>query len=289
MRNKDGFTLLEVITGLAVIAIVSVSLLQMFLTSTRVGRKGFDVDQANMLAVKAVELFKLNPVALGESEMFDNGALGPFYTFEDTATNSLYRYYDFDWQPVEANLLNIDDFGAPADYSFQLVATTGPDVSVAGGSTMGLSYYPQLLGGSQISCTVAGMPAATKVEVSSDSGSISVKINNVEKGPVPVSNIASGVLPILVTRTAADPAIVFEVDNTAYLNNADLEVGLFVFGDDKTSPQVTLTPVNGLCSVTYLTEGQCNYSNYKADINIFRKGDASPLVTMQGSGYVAFD
>ncbi len=285
MRNKDGFTLLEVITGLAVIAIVSVSLLQMFLTSTRVGRKGFDVDQANMLAVKAIELFKLNPVGLGGSEMFDNGALGAHYTFT-ADTGALYRYFDFDWQPVEAEYTG--DHGEPADYTFQLVASAAPDVSVDADSVTGLSYYPQLRDGIEITREVTGMPALSTVEVKTDTvSSISVSINGV-KTIVPFSSFSSNVLPILISCKPSDPAIVFQVENTAYLNDADLEVGLFVFGDDKASPKVTLSPVNGLCSITYLTEGQCNYSNYKADIEIFRKDDSNAIVSMQGNGYVAY-
>ena len=55
---KSGFTLLEVIISVAVLALVSVFILQMFVVSDRVNKKAKNIDQANMICMDAIERFK---------------------------------------------------------------------------------------------------------------------------------------------------------------------------------------------------------------------------------------
>jgi len=61
LNNNKGFTLIEVVVAFAVLAIVSGSLLQMFVTSTKVNQRSYSKDKANILAVKLLEEFKATP------------------------------------------------------------------------------------------------------------------------------------------------------------------------------------------------------------------------------------
>ena len=99
MRNKKGFTLLEVIISVAVISIISVYILQMFVAANRVNKKAYETDQANMLCMGALENFKASEIPPDGYEAF----------------------YDGDWRPV--------NFIADADYAFNVVIiNTEPDM-----------------------------------------------------------------------------------------------------------------------------------------------------------------
>lgn len=62
MHNDKGFTLVEVIVAMAVVAIVASSIFQMFVTSSYVNKDAQIMDIANVVAVQQAETFKADPV-----------------------------------------------------------------------------------------------------------------------------------------------------------------------------------------------------------------------------------
>lgn len=61
-KNKNnGFTLVEVIVSIALLASLSVVLLQMFTVSSRTNRSAYELDTANTICVKAAEEYKGDP------------------------------------------------------------------------------------------------------------------------------------------------------------------------------------------------------------------------------------
>ncbi len=127
MRNRKGFTLLEVLTAIAVVAIISGPLLYTFVTSTKVGRHSYDSDKANALSVELVETVK---AAAG-----DFGGYAYSYTYSEGKYWHNYEktsYYGADWTP-----------NVPQSEAIYRAALTvkGEDT----GSGVYMSYVPELV------------------------------------------------------------------------------------------------------------------------------------------------
>lgn len=60
-KENNGFTLVEVIVSIALLATLSVVLLQMFTVSSRTNRSAYELDTANAICVKAAEVYKGDP------------------------------------------------------------------------------------------------------------------------------------------------------------------------------------------------------------------------------------
>jgi len=58
LKNQDGFTLLEVIISIAALSVLSVFILQMFVTSSNANMRAQDIDIAVTKALAAIEPFK---------------------------------------------------------------------------------------------------------------------------------------------------------------------------------------------------------------------------------------
>lgn len=92
MNNQRGFTLLEVIVALAIVAIVSGPLLQTFVTSAHVGQRTYQIDKASAAAVETVETIRglsLESITSGESR---------FSYDEETKEYTRTDYYDGSWK-----------------------------------------------------------------------------------------------------------------------------------------------------------------------------------------------
>ncbi len=108
-NNNSGFTLIEVIISIAVISMVSVTLLQMFSVSARVNREAYDMDTAKSICVETSEKYKIDPTS---SSKF----LASFDATEEVMGERYYeryyrKYYDESWSdavtPGEAFKLEI--------------------------------------------------------------------------------------------------------------------------------------------------------------------------------------
>ena len=79
-KHNGGFTLLEVILSIAVVSLISVFILEMFVVSNRVNKKAFEIDNANIICMEAVESFK-------------NGRTNEIKNYE--------KYFDREWNPAD--------------------------------------------------------------------------------------------------------------------------------------------------------------------------------------------
>ena len=122
LKNKKGFTLLEVLTAISVIAIISGPLLYLFVTSTRVGRNSYDTDKANTVAVALVEEVKASP----------GGWQSKGYLKDEDGKYIKYDYFDNNWEPT-----------AEAYASFRAV-TTVEEVPAGGAGGATSPYLPQM-------------------------------------------------------------------------------------------------------------------------------------------------
>jgi len=84
VKKTRGFTLLEVVVSITVLALTSVFILQMFVVSDNVNKKARAIDNANMVCMAAVESFK-------------NGS-HPHSTFKENGE----FYYNNNWEPTDA-------------------------------------------------------------------------------------------------------------------------------------------------------------------------------------------
>lgn len=102
MRVKNrtkGLSLVEIILSIAVLSILSVYVIQMFITSSNLNHKAEAIDQSVLISESIFESIELDPTLLNlhQSAVFK-------YVKEsfvdDVAVSEL--YFDMDWQPVKA-------------------------------------------------------------------------------------------------------------------------------------------------------------------------------------------
>ncbi len=102
MRDTRGFTLVEIIISIGVLAVVSAFVMQLFIGSSNVQIKARDMDQAAMQAQAALEYYK----AYGSCDpgrSHGDFLRGGVYSEEDGAF-SLQLFYDINW-----NMKNTQD------------------------------------------------------------------------------------------------------------------------------------------------------------------------------------
>lgn len=87
IRKNDGFTLIEVIVSIAILAIISVALMQMFAVSARSNGKTYAMDKANALCTETAEHFKADPGFPGAAES------GFTQASSETGTGTVYTRY----------------------------------------------------------------------------------------------------------------------------------------------------------------------------------------------------
>lgn len=79
LKGNQGFTLVEMILAVGILALLSILVLQLFLTSTNMSQKAYDLDQAVLASKSAVENFKNHPTPSSRDVM---------------------TYYDKDWKQI---------------------------------------------------------------------------------------------------------------------------------------------------------------------------------------------
>ena len=97
LKNQDGFTLLEVIISIAVLSILSVFILQMFISSATANQRAQNIDVAAGKAIAVVEQFKmLEDIADVETAFaaYDIVIDGEIYSFS--------QFFDNEWVPAAA-------------------------------------------------------------------------------------------------------------------------------------------------------------------------------------------
>ncbi|KGK86353.1 hypothetical protein DP73_16780 [Desulfosporosinus sp. HMP52] len=130
-KEDKGFTLVEVIVALAVVAIVSTSLFRLFITTSYVNREAELTDLAHTIAVGQAESFKSNPEAYPtEVRYFNkNGAWLPAPESGEIPTGSVIKTESTVTKPLNTsgnstgyfpNFVGTIDLGPYADWDIEI-------------------------------------------------------------------------------------------------------------------------------------------------------------------------
>lgn len=97
LKDKKGFTLVEVIISIAVLSIASVFILQMFVTSAQLNANARDIDKVNMWTSTLMETFHMtaDPMAFDQADVFTSPEVTRIGE-ELTIT----CFFDKNWQPI---------------------------------------------------------------------------------------------------------------------------------------------------------------------------------------------
>jgi len=114
-KNEDGFSFLEVILSIGIMSVLSIFILQMFMTGSQVNLRAGNAEQALHIAAGALEELKAfgepnefmntefivyTQVAFGLSAFFVIDEQMAFSVFDFSSGFRLYKYYDENWQPL---------------------------------------------------------------------------------------------------------------------------------------------------------------------------------------------
>ncbi|MDR3543320.1 MAG: prepilin-type N-terminal cleavage/methylation domain-containing protein [Desulfosporosinus sp.] len=171
MNYDKGFTLVEVVVAVAVVAIVSTSLFQMFVTSSYVNKDAQIMDLANVVTVQQAETFKANPSGY--------------------SPGNEYHYYKADGTFMEdSSLVSI-----PNGAAFQVAS----DLEVTNSQANQAAYYPNFVG------TIDLSQSSTDLDVKMTNISTTYEIDVAPAGtgqyttlPILNSNVINNSLPIEV-------------------------------------------------------------------------------------------
>ena len=281
MRNQKGFTLLEVMVGIAVIAIVSGPLLQMFITSNHVGRRSYEIDKANTVAVATVEEIKENPQA--QLALFTPGLPGEY-------TKS--AYYDNNFVPC-----------AQAQGVFRSDITVSKVPFTGGEEIIGSSYIPELIdeeGNSyRVDIDYNNCSNNTSVEVTFDTGEREYTIisgSAVFEGfsttmQIPEADFTSDENRIIPFILLVPEGVTKTVD--IRMNNlSGIDADFYIYGDP-TGDLVTVIPEagsTGSITVNYMQygDGELSFNKYSVNVRVYRQSDGSELADYESMIYIAY-
>lgn len=279
MRNRKGFTLMEVLTAIAIIAIVSGPLLYLFVTSTRVGRNSYDSDKANAISVELIERIKADSGNWAENGYIDSPVIADgvmLHNFSKTL------YFDSDWSltgdPALARFqadISLSEGGIGGGVSRSFI----PELVAAEGSFAGISYRLETLNKDN---SPTNIDHTLIVEYSDPNytvdGSALIRntLNNaISYISIPQADCPGGVIPIVVdVEGEPDDLIHFTVDN-----RTSLEIAFYIYGDtDKDS--VTAETINGFISTNYMHVGSETIEYDQLEVNIrFTYKDSGKKIT----------
>jgi prepilin-type N-terminal cleavage/methylation domain-containing protein len=96
--NSKGFTLVELIISIGIIAIISSSILQLFITAGNLNRKAYDIDKCVMLSESIIEQFKSGntPIDVKSIDIMKKA----FYS-GDNKNFKLTLYLDSEWKEAK--------------------------------------------------------------------------------------------------------------------------------------------------------------------------------------------
>ena len=100
IANDKGFTLVEVMIAIMVLALASGFIAEMFLVSARVNQKAQDIDSGVMRAIGIIETFKKQDTPL---QLADDVTSQDAYTSREDKALIMTGYYDGYWQPLPAS------------------------------------------------------------------------------------------------------------------------------------------------------------------------------------------
>ncbi|MPM59218.1 hypothetical protein SDC9_106058 [bioreactor metagenome] len=266
--------------AIAIVAIVSGPLLQTFVTTSRVGRRSYDVDKANAVSVKTVEAIKADPTSI---------TLGEDGSYSSTA------YYDVNWSKQDT------DLGGTCPFSAVTTVTSTEDTS----DDVSLSYLPELVDSSgqnyhivadyqyrsgTHSITIVDNKALSKYIITASSDLLTNTLNGANSAGsgivIPYVDCVSGIIPVVVdVGQSPDHSISFSVNN-----QTGKELGIYIYGDYNNDPHyVTATLTSGVMTVNYMkvTSATLSYDKLDVNVKVFRISDGSKITDYTTMVYLA--
>lgn len=244
MTNRKGFTLIEVLVALAVIAIVAGPLLHLFVTSTKVGRHSYDIDKANTVTIEAVEKV-LQSLADAAPAGEEDGEIGE---------NTFIDYYGHDWVLLPEGA----DFAGYAGFTLFTTVTSSEEERV-----LDTSFVPGLIDTGNdnapysIYADMSGVSGTFVVEFTEISGEYVIQIltaNVLTKDPagaewapfykIAKSHVVSGVLPLIVINQGDNVPITLRVSN-----DSGLEAAIYIF--DQEGSQISVVPIESSSPISF--------------------------------------
>lgn len=251
-KHNKGFTLIEVVVALFIIALVSTPLLQMFVTTSFANKNAQVIDSLNAMAVQKAETFKADP----EAE-FDPSNPEPVYN--PGHPDTLY-FYSGNITPLSPNQTFYDLSNIP-DGAVYIIKSHLPDPTLPPSNYAVGGYYPDFIG---------------TIDLAQYSTDPSLTITN--------SNIIS-VLPALSTLDSTkikNNVIPIKVDyggvaRTINLtNDSDLEAEFYVFNSNDGSG-VNLKTLRGASSIAYVPPiGTSTTKEYDLTLTVYKLVNSMP-------------
>jgi prepilin-type N-terminal cleavage/methylation domain-containing protein len=104
IKNNKGFTLVEVIIAIGVIAIASVIILQLFITAKNLNQKSSDLDKSILASTSIVELIKSGEAP---GDIKANPSIEHALIDESNDIININMYYDDNWNLIESKDTNL--------------------------------------------------------------------------------------------------------------------------------------------------------------------------------------
>lgn len=258
--DNRGFTLVETIAALAIVAIVSSVIFQMFVLSGTFNQKAKEMDIANVIAVNQAEAFKndpdIDPMKYNTSTYYNRAGV----KLADS-TGAAFR--------VDSNLTSIPSGGSGNVYL--------PDSAV----TLDLKDYKD---DSEAVTDCDVQISEIEEQVSDGSGSYKIeagvhdKTSTYRELRIDPSKIKNNLIPIQVNFPAGGtyPRNIYVTNNTS---NAEAE--FYVFNAQVENPKITsdqiviLNTVRGTVDISYVPVTSSTDLGYQLDLEVYRLNDSS--------------
>lgn|GEM_PF-2721002 len=264
-KHDQGFTLVEVMVALIIVAVVSTPLFHMFVTTSYVNKDAQVIDRANVIAVQQSEKFKADP-----GNYKDKYGDYCFYKGDGTFISSA---PDLTAIPTEAYYM----------VESNLVGPTVVETDAEGG------YYPGFAGTIDLS------------QYDSDSGDtldieVTIKNNDINNNYMDInvkSNASEESFPSLDSSKIKNNQIPIRVDyggrpvNITLVNKSNFEAEFYIFNADDES-NVKLITQKGTSSIAYVKPDTSSYKEYDLTliVNKLNKGTWEQILTYSAKKYL---
>ena len=229
--------------ALAVVAIVSSSLLQMFVTTSYTNKDAQVLDKLNVIAIQYAETFKNDPAAVYNPNHQDTYY---FYNNDLSQISPGTNFYDLSVIPTGAAYMVKSDLPAPTTNQLNNVNDAGFYPDFVG--TIDLSQYSSdLTVNIDSNCNISVQPSTPSFTYDS-------------------SKITENAIPIKVDYSGTPPGTKRTINVT---NASDKEAEFYIFNTNDNS-DVTINPVQGISSATYPPINTSSDTEYDLTLTVYK-------------------